>query len=535
MTRWQRRARVVIAVAGVAFAVFLARQFKRVDPVPAAPRVVRTDPGAVIETTGCTMQRINLSREVVSIKCDKQYTYADGSTKLTVVTLESEGQDGDGGFKAQAKDATIAKDQSTIVLNGDVQLVSSEVHARTEHATYTKGDNTVRGPGPAEITEGRTTASGIGLTFDRTRDVLSILDRAVVDLAPDDKGGGATGITSASVVFARRERYRRFEKDVRIQRGDQRIEADTAVAYMSEDGARIDTFELRGGARIKTPNATPGGLEGLSGQEMNLKYSADGQSLEHALITGEAVIQVAGEAGKAGRQIAASSIDIVLASDGVTPTALTGRGLVQLTFPPEPGVPGRTITSTNLDAKGEPGRGLTHAVFSGSVQYRERGAEVDRAASAAALDVGLTKGMGSIEDAKFTRNVRFEEGRMAAQAAAARYDLGKGTLELGGSEPRSVVPHMVNDQIVGDAAQIDVTLAGPKVVASGNVRSQLLPAKKAGKPGDAANDVKMPAMLKQDQPVIVVADALDYDGTRSLGTYTGSARLFLSHRRALTQ
>ena len=32
-------------------------------------------------------------------------------------------------------------------------------------------------------------------------------------------------------------------------------------------------------------------------------------------------------------------------------------------------------------------------------------------------------------------------------------------------------------------------------------------------------------MLKQDQPVIVAGDTLDYDGTSSKGTYTGSARL----------
>src|SRR5437588_13026851 len=35
----------------------------------------------------------------------------------------------------------------------------------------------------------------------------------------------------------------------------------------------------------------------------------------------------------------------------------------------------------------------------------------------------------------------------------------------------------------------------------------------------------MPSMLKQDQSVFVVAENLDYDGTASTATYTGSARL----------
>jgi len=51
----------------------------------------------------------------------------------------------------------------------------------------------------------------------------------------------------------------------------------------------------------------------------------------------------------------------------------------------------------------------------------------------------------------------------------------------------------------------------------------LKPASK--KPGAAVNDVKMPAMLKQDQDVLVVGESMDYDGTLSKGTYTGSARL----------
>ncbi len=179
------------------------------------------------------------------------------------------------------------------------------------------------------------------------------------------------------------------------------------------------------------------------------------------------MIQLAGETGKPGRQIAASTLDISLAADGSTPTALVGREAVQLTFPPEPGVPGRTIRSTALDAKGEPGRGLTRAVFTGNVQYREVGAGIDRAAKAMTLDLGLKPGMSSIEDARFSRAVHFEDGSMAAIAAAGRYDLDKGTLALSGSEPGAVVPHVVNQQIVVDAVKIDINLEGPKVKADG--------------------------------------------------------------------
>jgi lipopolysaccharide export system protein LptA len=292
---------------------------------------------------------------------------------------------------------------------------------------------------------------------------------------------------------------------------------------LSPDEKRVETIELHEHARITSTKVSPGGLQAMSGSHINLKYAEGGDALQHALVAGDASIQIAGEAGKPGRQIVATTVDISLAPDGATPTALVGREKVQLTFPPEPGVAGRTIRSANLDAKGEPGKGLTRALFTGGVQYRERGADVDRAVNSGTLDVGLKPGLSSIDDARFTQAVKFEEGKMAAQAAAGHYDIDKGTLALSGKEPGMLVPHVVNEQIAVDAVAIDITLAGPKLKAAGNVRSTLKPV--SAKPGDAASDVKMPAMLKQDQPVLVVGESMDYDGTISKGTYTGAARL----------
>jgi lipopolysaccharide export system protein LptA len=308
-----------------------------------------------------------------------------------------------------------------------------------------------------------------------------------------------------------------------MERSNQVTEADMVLMRLSEDGNRVQSVELHDNARITSTKVSPGALQGMSGRQVNLTYAPDGESLQHALVAGDAAMQIAGEPGKPGRQIVATTIDIALAADGSTPTAVLGRENVQLTFPPEPGAAGRTIRSANLDAKGEPGKGLTRAVFSGGVQYRERGAGVERAVNSGMLDVGLKPGMSAVEDAKFTQAVKFEEGKMAAQAAAAHYDIDKGTLALSGREPGMLAPHVVNEQIAVDAVTVDVTLAGPKLKAAGNVRSTLKPA--SNKANEPANDVKMPAMLKQDQAVIVVGATMDYDGTTSKGTYSGGAQL----------
>jgi LPS export ABC transporter protein LptC len=526
MTRWQRHARLIVALFGILFAAFVARQLKPRDVPRPGTSVQKADPGAVVETTGGTLSKVKGSRENASVTFQKQMVYPDGTSKLTGVTIVTPERNGTRTFTISGKEGRIGNNDSSIQLDGAVRLEASDgLRAATEHATYSDAEGVVRAPGPVEYTRARMRGTGLGMTWDKAQDLLTILDQAVVHVAADDNGAGAAEITAGSAVFARREKQIRFDRTVRIQRGDQIVDAAAAILYLTEDENHVDTMELRDNARISTPKAAPGALQSLTGQSMNLKYAEDGETLQHAVISGSAVMQVAGEAGKAGREIASRLLDVVLAPDGSTPIALIGRDGVVLTFPPEPGIEGgRTIRATTLDAKGEAKKGLTRAQFTGNVQFREKVGDIGRAANSSSLDVGLKPGLSTIEDATFTRAVRFEQGTMAALAATGRYDPDKGTLALSGSEPGALTPHVANDKIIVDAGAIDITLDGPKMKASGNVRSELKPAAKP-KPGET-NTAKMPAMLKQDQPVFVKSDALDYDGTASSATYQGSALLF---------
>jgi lipopolysaccharide transport protein LptA/LPS export ABC transporter protein LptC len=519
----RKYARIAIAVFGVAFAAFVALQFKRRAAAPPGTAAVRTDPAALVETTAGTTLRLNKSREDVSVSYEKLKAYADGSNRFEGVTITVPDRNKPGReFVVTAREGRKAQTESDIDLDGDVHMKASDgMVVKTEHARYTESDGAVTAPGPVAFSRGHLSGSGVGLRYDKGRDLLTIASQASVHSAPDDSGGSAMDVTSGSAAFSRRDRYVQFDGGVHIVRGGQTIEADAAVARLSEDEQRIESLELHNHSRITASGGGPGSLRSLSGADMTLTYAADGQSLQRALIFNEAAIQLAGDANGPGRQITSKTLDIGMAPDGTTPIALSGRENVQLTFPAEAGVPARSINAAALDAKGEPGRGITRATFTGGVQFRERGPEIDRAASSMLLEVAMKPGMGAIEDARFAHAVRFEEGRMNAQAAAARYDLVKGTLELTGSEPGYAAPHMVTEQIAVDAVRLDVTLEGPLVKATGTVKSTLKAARK-----DATAENRLPSMLKQDQPVSVLADSLEYDGTKSLAVYTGNARLF---------
>ena len=151
MTRWQRSARLVIAVFGVIFAVFVVRELKRRDaPVPMKPAPVG-DPRAVVETTNGRTTHVNGTREDVAISYDKQLTYGDGTSTLHGVTIVFDEKNGTRTFTITGKEGRLGKEATTMMLDGAVKLVGSDgMTVLTEHATYAETDAVVRAPGPVD-------------------------------------------------------------------------------------------------------------------------------------------------------------------------------------------------------------------------------------------------------------------------------------------------------------------------------------------------------------------------------------------------
>src|SRR5438093_13736554 len=98
MTRRQRGARLLIAVFGVAFAVFVAREFKRRENPPPVPATAGKDPGAVAETTGGRGWKFNGSREAAGVTLQKQLTYGDGPSRLLAATIITRQRNGGRNF-----------------------------------------------------------------------------------------------------------------------------------------------------------------------------------------------------------------------------------------------------------------------------------------------------------------------------------------------------------------------------------------------------------------------------------------------------
>ena len=511
---------LVAVVSVVAIASTLK---KRVTPQVQAP-LTRTDEKAVLETSGGRGKRTNKTNPDFKITWDRMLTYEDGSSKLIglKVITERNGKT----FEITGKEGKVGDGEAAVEVHGNVHVkVSDGLEVTSENATFTKSDGIARAPGVVNFSRGHMSGSGVGFVYDNNQDILTIRDHAVVHVTPDEKGNGAMDVATSTLEFRRPERLLNFGGGLRGRRDRETIEADAGVAHLTEDQDHLEALELRGQSKITTAGAAAGGLQALSGRDVDLKYGPDGRSIQHALINGTGLIQLAGEDAQPGREIAANIIEISLAPDGATPTALTARENVDLKLPAEQEGIARKIDAQTLEGKGDQEHGLTSARFSGAVQYSETGPDVKRAARSDQLTVAIKPGFSEIDDAQFSRRVRFVDGAMTATAAAARYLPDGGTLALSGTERENLVPHVVNDQIQVDARSIDVKLEGPIVTAVGSAKSVIQP-QKPDAPHDQSSDVRIPSLLKQDQPVSVTAERLDYDGNKSEAKYTGSAQLW---------
>jgi lipopolysaccharide export system protein LptA len=546
---WQKRLRVAIALFVVVFAavvvVSLRRGHKPSGQSVTAPAKIDDDPKIAFQSPqGGTHELFTEGKVSRRIKFGSQVTYTDGSSKfgggVTLWLPDKQGRQ----ITIESQEARVTvppgKQIGTADFTGGVKLTTSDgIVVTTASASYNDEEQMTRIPGPLQFKRARMTGTGVGATYDLTRRVLWLLDQAKVDVAPDPKGNGAIHVTSKAAGMARAEHYMKFMGDARLDGEGHVTVADEATAFLTEDDERLTRLELRGNSHM---SGKPGsaGPQDMRAKDIDLAYAEDGRTLQTAKLVENASVQLPGEKGKQGRRIAGKAMDIAMAPDGATVTNLVANENVQVDLPPDGETPARRIRSASLMATGTAGAGIQAATFSGNVEFKEaraasaKLAEIDRNAKSERMDVKTKPGFGDLESAEFHGNVHFTDGpQTTADAPMAVYAIAKDTLDLSpGQGDKGRGPHVSDGRISVEAKAIQMGLTNQKMKADTNVRSVMTP--QSGKPApgqppakaDTTDPVKMPSMLKQDEPVNVKSNRLDYDGASSLATYEGNAILW---------
>ena len=526
--RWQQRLRIGIALFGAAFLVLLYLAFRA--PRPAGPpagvgRVTRDDPAATAQSTSGTLLNLLRDTENFRIDFDQHLIYPDGRQKLQgarVTVPNRGGRD----FTVKAREADVSAGLDSIRMEGAVQLESSDgLVAKTEAATYTQSEGILTAPGPASFTRGRMSGSSVGMTYDKGRDAISMLARASMTLAPETPEDLPVQITSGSAYFARADHYVRYERGFTLVSGSRTLSSALATAFLTDDGARVETLEMRGQSRITGVGEGAGALRGMEADDINLEFAGDGKTLAGATLAsarpGRSSIELGADGG--ARRVAGQWIDVRFAPDGATVSGLTVRESVGLTLPATGKEVPRTITAATLTAKAEGGASLNAARFVDNVEYRETPpGGTPRVVRSRTLDAATAPGLGAMTDARFAGAVRFEEGELRAASGQARYLVDRGRIELDGvDQTTGLSPRVSDGQVAIDAGHLEITTEPRRITATRDVRSVMMPA--ATGPGAAGGEVRRAGMLQQDQPVYATSAALDYSSASRVAVYTAEA------------
>ena len=517
MTLWQKRARAFVAAVAIGvIAVVIYTMRPREAAAPPAP-IEKLAPTEKMVTVGGDAIQWGGAEQDLRIEFRRQATYTDDQNKLFDVKVIANNRSGRN-YTITGKEAQVGKNESSFHISGDVRLETSDgLVAHAGEAQYTDAEKMVRAPGPVKFSRGRMRGTGNGFIYDEQRDALTILENADVQFAAEG-AEGPMDVKAGGFIYARRDRFMRFERTMHMDRNGQLIDADEGHVRLYPDRDETDLIELRGNARV-TGGSQMGAVKSMTSKDMNLKYGEDGRTLQHATLATGAAIELAAKSGASAQRLGAELIDIDLEPDGSV-RALAARDNASVNLPAGADSGIRTIRSTSLTGTGN-AQGIREMKFDEGVEYREAATKSHpaRIARSRSLLAAIDPPTGALVEAQFTGNFAFTEGAMRATSADATYNITAGTLALVGKD---VTPHIENEALTIDANTIDVTLDPMKVAATGRVRSTMLP---PGKPSGNTTAPKRPGLLGDKEPVQIVAEKLSYDESARRADYSGAVRL----------
>jgi lipopolysaccharide export system protein LptA len=524
--RWQRGARAVVAVAGLSCAGALYVYSRRHTPAPPPPKPsIVVDEKATSQSGPGQLQRVRGDQLVGILKHGGFRSYADGRTVFDHVhtySYDERGMEIEADTLETATTAPQADNPQEMHFTGHVKITTKDgLQLNTDTATYSEQTGIANIPAAVTFTKARLSGQGIGGTYDKTHDVLSILDQAVVNFAPDDQGAGALNATAKAMTLDRSQHTLHLDQNAHIVRTEETMAASDALMHLSDDEKVLQGIDLHGQASIVP--AQPGGPSAppeMHSNDMALGFYPTGQTLQHAALTGAPALTLADQTGQR-RITAASTIDLLLAPDGKTLTRLEAHDRVVVTLPQTPQAPAREIKSTTLVSAGDEKKGLTGASFTGGVTFTEKPAPpagqkpVVRTATSQTLDTILDGQLDAIKQADFRGTVIFSNGDVRADADTAAYHADSGHLELRPAKNSKRVPHVVDQDITVDAQFVDLDTNANDLKANGNVTTTSTQQEAAGS--------SAPSLFQPGKPVYGSSDALAYASAKGTATYTGAA------------
>jgi len=288
---WHKPVRVGVGVFGLVAAVVVYFAIGSRQAPQSQALGNRIDPKAITESTGANLQRVRQTAEDFEVTADRTLNYEDGSAKLMGVRISVKNRDGRD-FVVTAKEAQAGKDSKRLALKGSVALEASDgFKLTTDDATYEEDSGVVKAPGKVAFTKGGMSGNGLGMTYDKNNDVLTLLAESDVTMAGSENAAG-TSFKAGSAVLDRVMDVLALSGGGHAQRGEQTFEADTLTARLSPDEDYVRLIEMRGNSRVAGGG---GALDAMSADAIDLLYVEGGEMLDRVTLTGNAAAALTGK------------------------------------------------------------------------------------------------------------------------------------------------------------------------------------------------------------------------------------------------
>src|SRR5258707_2390416 len=187
---WQRPARVVVAIVGIASAIAIYMAIGERAKQTVAPPPQRSDPNSIIESSGNVLQQVRGSRQDFLIEAERQLTYKNGASKWFGVKITVRNRGGRD-YVVTGREAQAGENEKDLQLTGGVTLAANDGFiVKTDTATFDQEGGLMTAPGTVTFEKDRMTGSGIGMSYDKNSDVLMLDDRSHVNFR--DEHGNTT-------------------------------------------------------------------------------------------------------------------------------------------------------------------------------------------------------------------------------------------------------------------------------------------------------------------------------------------------------
>ena len=322
--RWQRIARLAIAVFVLVFAAIVFVKLRRPPKVAAPAQTPRVDQKTVAEVGQFTYTVTDDKGNVqYTINAKRALTYPDGRQILDDADIILPDRNGrpmklhGTVMELVAPQGGDGKPQTVVVTKG-VKLTSDDgLEVISDQANYDRRTSVVTIPGAVQFVKGRLTGSGLRATYDQNRNVLWLLDQAKLTVKPDATGAGAADASASGIGMARNEHFIRLVENAHIVGEGRTLDANEIVLQLLPDDSTLQSVAMRGNSRI-TGSGGASGAETMSGRDIDLTYAPDGRTLQTAKLVENAVAQFSADGGP--RKVSAAALDLTMGPDGSTIT-----------------------------------------------------------------------------------------------------------------------------------------------------------------------------------------------------------------------